>query len=166
MMNHCLLFVLFVVLLSYGRPAENASIAPDKLQTHLFRDSATNELFKNYRLLYEPYGKHIYTLTFDTDSTVVISSALFIDRELLAGHAYLDKELVLIYGSPEIAAIYLDTSIIGQDSIRDFPYEEQIDNLPPFDPPVKKYDLIRKKEIRGFRGLNPPSMTNYEDTDL
>lgn len=129
-------------------------------KTLVFRDTDVDSLFTHYRDRFklEANLNSSYVIAFFKDTSIVFSQALYVKTENLVGYKRLKGDLLLIYSESEIYHEYLDEKGLGRDSITDFPYWEQLDNLPPFDPIEEKYSLITKQRIDGFKGLGIPEI--------
>ena len=131
----------------------------------LFKDEKADQFLENYRDRYDVLDRNeIYTASFDTDTTVIFSKALYIERKNLIGYLYLEEDIVLIYANsdpksdPKSLYHFINSKSLQRDSITKFPYREQMDELYPFDPVEKKFDLKNNVEIKDFEGTNIPDL--------
>lgn len=147
-------FLFFSSCISEKKNSQNESS-----MSLLFKDEKAGQFLENYRDRYDVLDRNeIYTASFDTDTTVIFSKALYIERKNLIGYLYLEEDIVLIYANPDAKSFYhfINSKSLQRDSITKFPYREQMDELCPFDPVEKKFDLKNNVEIKDFEGTNIP----------
>jgi len=149
MRKRIIAFFLLVGILSCqnsgSKDTTSNNIDRENKEPIVFADSSLNNELLDY-LEYSRNafsGDKIHTVTFDTLNKVRFSGRLCIVRNDLIGHIHYNDDIILFYDKTktENSSYYLNNEILETDSILDFPYFEDIENLPPFDPPNIEFDL-------------------------
>ncbi|NVK65630.1 MAG: hypothetical protein HWE22_13640 [Flavobacteriales bacterium] len=147
-----LFLIMLISVLSISCEVDSAS---ERQENSFFKVPYANERLKNYMDSYKDGdSSEIYTLYFDTDTTVIFSKALYVKKDDLVGYSYINDDVILLYAKS--VNQFIDLNKFRSDSITKFPYLNQVDQLWPFDPIEKKYDLKNKVEIKIFEGVDAP----------
>ena len=124
-------------------------IEEDQTSTDIFEDPSLNEEFLKYlefaRNYYE--GDKIHVISFEGVDSIEFTGQLGIERTNLIGHIYFDSDVILIYDNKNIASQYIRVKQLKHDSITGFQYFENMDDVPPFDPPTQRLRLADYKKV-------------------
>lgn len=156
-----LTFVLtLIIVLSCDTDNQHCKEAEHK-ESIIFKNAGLDSLLANYITRFKNCDdcKRIFSITFDTDTSLVFSQSLFIEEEDLLGYTYLNEDLLLFYSKKKGAQDFINAKNLKHDSIAGFPYKHQTD-LYPFDPVEERYYLLTLKRDTAFKGTNIPVLVD------